>query len=179
MVISNPLAPGRLTHAACSLRRRGARSALRVRCAPFYRRIERRRGAAITVVAVACELVVLAWHILTSGERYRYERATLVREKRRDLERRLGIPAVRRRTAPGEPNLAARRERELVTGLEAEAAYQAEVASRTTKDAAATKGEATVQRSKTHGARRSSHPQRSALPTGSTASDEGGYASSA
>jgi transposase len=141
----------------------------------FYRRIERRRGAAIAVVAVARKLVVLAWHILTSGERFRFERATVVREKRRALERRLGIPALRRRPAPGEPNLAARRERELVTLLEAEAAYKAEVASRTTKDAAAAKGEATVRPSKGQDARRSLRPQRSALFTGSTASEEGGY----
>jgi len=140
----------------------------------FFRRIERRRGVQIALVAVARKLAVLTWHLLSKGERYRYERSTVVREKRRDLERTLGLPTKRRRRAAGEPSLAALHEQELAALAEAEAGYKAEVAARTTKDAATTTGEATVRPSKGHDARRSLRPQRSALLTGSTASKEGG-----
>lgn len=145
----------------------------------FFRRVERRRGTQVALVAVARKLVVLAWHLLTSGERYRLERATITREKRRALERRLGVPAVRRRPARGEPSIVIKKERELAALLQAEAGYQADVAARTRKDAAAANGEATVWPSKGRDARRSLRPQRSALLTGSTASEEGGYASGA
>lgn len=140
----------------------------------FFRRIQRRRGTQIALVAVARKLAVLAWYLLSTGERYRFERATVVHQKRRALERRLGLPVVRRRPAAGEPSLATRREQELATLDEAEAGYKAEVAARTTKDAVAAKGEASVQPSKGHDARRSLRPRRSALLTGSTASEEGG-----
>lgn len=71
----------------------------------FYRRVERRRGVPIALVAVARKLAVLAWHVLTTGERYRYERSTVVREKRRRLLRTAGekaraAPASRRRAKP-------------------------------------------------------------------------------
>lgn len=140
----------------------------------FFRRIERRRGFQIALVAVARKLVVLAWHLLTSGERYRFERTTVMHEKRRRLAKTAGQQTERRRRAAGELSLAALREHELALLAEAEAGYKAEVASRITKDAAATKGEATVQPSKGHDARRSLRPRRSALLTGSTASEEGG-----
>lgn len=140
----------------------------------FFGRIERRRGYQIALVAVARKLVVLAWHLLTKSERYRYERTVVTREKRGTLLRLAGAKLERRRRAAGEPTLAALREHELALMVEAEAGYKAEVASRREKDAAATNGEATVQPSKGHDARRSLRPQRSALLTGSTASEEGG-----
>lgn len=140
----------------------------------FFRRIEPRRGYQIALVAVARKLAVLAWYILSTGERYRYERTTVVRDKRRRLLRTAGQTIERRRRATGEPTLAALHEQELAVLAEAEAGYKAEVAARTTKDAAATKGEATVRPSKGHDARRSLRPQRSALLTGSTASEKGG-----
>ncbi|MGH7337125.1 MAG: IS110 family transposase, partial [Myxococcota bacterium] len=142
----------------------------------FFQRIERRRGTQVALVAVARKLAVLSWYLLTTGERYRYERTTLVREKRRFLARTLGQKTERRRRAAGEPSLAALRAQELAMLAEAEAGYRGEAAARAAADAAAAKGDTTDQRSKTQGARRSSHPQRSALPTGSTASEEGGYA---
>lgn len=145
----------------------------------FFRRIERRRGTQIALVAVARKLAVLAWHLLSKDERYRLERATVVREKRRDLERKIGRPTKRRRRVAGEPSLPALHGQELAALAEAEANYKAEVSARTTKDAAAAKGEATVRPSKGQGARRSLRPQRSALSTGSTASKEGGYAAGA
>lgn len=71
------------------------------------------------------------------------------------------------------------RAQELAALAEAEAGYKAEVGTRAAKDAAATKGEATSRPSKGQGARRRFRPQRSALPTGSTASEKGGYAAEA
>lgn len=141
----------------------------------FFRRIENRRGTQVALVAVARKLAVLCWYVLTTGERYRYERVTLVREKRLLLARTLGQKNERRRRGPGEASLAAMRASELATLAEAEAGYAADVAARAARDAAAAKGEATVRPSKGQGARRSFRPQRSALPTGSTASEEGGY----
>lgn len=142
----------------------------------FFRRLERRRGTQIALVAVARKLAVLAWYILSRGERYHFERTTVVREKRRRLARTLGRRTERRQRAPGELSLPARRAQELATLAEAEAAYKADVAERIQKDAAAARGEATMRPSKGRDARRSLRPQRSALLTGSTASEEGGYA---
>jgi len=145
----------------------------------FFRRVERRRGTQIALVAVARKLVVLTWHVLSSGARYRLERPTIMHEKRRMLERRVGIPASGRRARPrrGELTIAERKQREFAALFEAEAAYQAEVSIRTSRDAAAANVEATAWPSKGRDARRSSHPLRSALLTGSTASERGGYAS--
>jgi transposase len=139
----------------------------------FFRRIERRRGTQVALVAVARKLAVLSWYLLTTGERYRYERTTVVRDKRRRLARSLGQKTERRRRSPGEPSLAALRAQELATLAEVEAGYKADAARRAATDAAAARGEATVRRSKGQEARRSFRPQRSALLTGSTASKEG------
>lgn len=145
----------------------------------FFRRIEARRGTQVALVAVARKLAVLSWYILTTGERYRLERTTLVRDKRRRLARTVGQKTERGRAGRGEPNLAAQRATELATLAEAEVGYKVDVAARAARDAAAAKGEATVRPSKGHDARRSLRPQRSALLTGSTASEEGGYDSGA
>jgi len=106
----------------------------------FFRRVERRRGTQVALVAVARKLAVLVWYVLTTGERYRFERATLVRDKRNRLARTLGQSTPRRRPAKGEPSLAVRREQELASLAEAEAAYKADVAGRIQTDAAAAKG---------------------------------------
>ncbi len=144
----------------------------------FFRRIESRRGTQIALVAVARKLAVLAWYLLSTGERYRFQRATFVREKRRALERMLGLPTQRRRRGPGEPTLVVLREHERALLAEAAAGYKADVAARKRRrDAAAANGEATIEPSKGQDARRSLRPHRSALLTGSTASDDGGYAS--
>jgi hypothetical protein len=96
----------------------------------FFRRIEGRRGTQIALVAVARKLAVLAWYLLSTGERYRFERATFVREKRRKLERMLDLPTQRRRRGPGEPTLVALREHERALLAEAEAEYRADLAAR-------------------------------------------------
>ncbi len=163
------------TRAVSSSRRRNAIDAPSPLHA-FFRRVQRRRGTQAALVAVARKLVVIVWHVLTSDGRYLFERATIAREKRRDLERKLGIPAVRKLPRRGEPSVAVRKEREFALQHEAEAAYQADIAHRVRKDAAAANGEATVPPSKGRDARRSLRPRRSALFTGSTASEEGGYA---
>jgi len=140
----------------------------------FFRRIERRRGTQVALVAVARKLATLAWHLLSRGERYRLERTTVMRQKRRELERRLGIAGIRRPRGEGGSTLAQLRERELVLLAEAESGYTAEIAARRKRDAAAANGEATMRPSKGRDARRSSHPHRSALLTGSTAPENGG-----
>ena len=145
----------------------------------FFDRIERRRGTQVAIVAVARKLAVLCWYILSTSERYHHERITLVRKKRMLLARTLGQKNDRRRRVPGEPTLAALRLQELALLAEAEAGYKADVTARAARDAAATKGEATVRPSKGQGARRSFRTQRSALPTGSTASKEQRYAGGA
>jgi len=126
-----PEPPGR-----SGARRVGAPGPLRA----FSRRVERRRGTQVALVAVARKLAVLTWYVLTTGERYRFERATLVRDKRNRFARTLGQSTPRRRPAKGQPSLAVRREFELAVLAEAEAAYKADVAKRTQKDAAAANG---------------------------------------
>ncbi|MDE3103274.1 MAG: hypothetical protein KGJ98_13685 [Chloroflexota bacterium] len=106
----------------------------------IFRRVERRRGMQVALVAVARKLAVLTWYVLTTGERYRFERATLMREKRSRLARTLGQSAQRRRPAKGQPSLAVRRQRELAVLAEAEAAYKADIARRTQRDAVAANG---------------------------------------
>lgn len=98
---------------------------------------ERRRGTQVAVVAVARKLAVLSRYLITTGEGYRYERTTVVRQQRGPLARTLGKKTERRWRAPGEPSLEVLRARELATLAEAEAGYKAEVATRAAKDAAA------------------------------------------
>lgn len=106
----------------------------------FFRRIQSRRGTQIALVAIARKIAVLAWYVLTSGERYRFERATVVRDKQRDLERMLGLPVQRRRRGAGVPSLKVLREQELAALAEAEATYRAGITARARKDAAAANG---------------------------------------
>jgi transposase len=69
----------------------------------FATRTAARRGRNVATVAVARKLCVLAWHLLTSGEDYAFQRPALVRRKLRQLElktgaarakRQAGVPAV-------------------------------------------------------------------------------------
>lgn len=106
----------------------------------FFLRLRGRRGQQKAIVAVARKLAVIAWHVLHRREAYRWQRATLVQTKRRELERTLGIPPARRGTRSG-PSLAQRRAEELAAAAAAEAGYHAFVASRrAAADAAAALG---------------------------------------
>jgi len=58
----------------------------------FAQRTAARRGRHVATVAVARKLAVLAWHLLTRGEDYAFQRPSLVRRKLRALERQAGAP---------------------------------------------------------------------------------------
>jgi transposase len=64
----------------------------------FAQRTASRRGRQVATVAVARKLAVLAWHLLTRGEDYAFQRPSLVRRKRRALELAAGAP--RRKPGP-------------------------------------------------------------------------------
>jgi len=115
----------------------------------FYMRVHARRGGQKAIVAVARKLVVLAWHLLSRGEPYRWAPATLIHTKRRALERTAGIPAGAR-AANGAKDRE-RLEREILR--QAEAAYTLLVAARRNEaDAAAATGrDDTGQRPKMRG----------------------------
>lgn len=94
----------------------------------FAQRTAARRGRHVATVAVARKLAVLAWHLLTRGEDYAFQRPSLVRRKLRALERQAGAP----RAKPG-PNAApiwktSADEAEKRLALQAEIAYRRFVA---------------------------------------------------
>ena len=64
----------------------------------FAQRTAARRGRHVATVAVARKLAVLAWHLLTRGEDYAFQRPSLVRRKLRRLE--LAAGAARLRPGP-------------------------------------------------------------------------------
>src|SRR4051795_1263218 len=64
----------------------------------FAQRVSARRGAPVAAVAVARKLTVLAWHLLTSGEDYAFQRPAIVARKLRMLELTAGAP--RRKPGP-------------------------------------------------------------------------------
>jgi transposase len=51
----------------------------------FHQRLAARRGANIATVAVARKLVIIAWHLLSHGEKYAFMRPALYRQKLRRL----------------------------------------------------------------------------------------------
>jgi transposase len=61
----------------------------------FYHRVKNRRGSQIAIVATARKLTVLCWHLLTSGEVYRFEAPTLTRRKLRELQLKAEAPGPR------------------------------------------------------------------------------------
>ena len=61
----------------------------------FYQRVAARRGNHIAAVAVARNLAVIVWHMLTKGEDYAGVRPALHAKKLRDLELRSGQAAQR------------------------------------------------------------------------------------
>lgn len=64
----------------------------------FFRRIAKKRGRSIAVVATARKLVVVAWHMLTNREPYRYALPNTVEPKLRKIRTATGA---RRRAKPG------------------------------------------------------------------------------
>jgi hypothetical protein len=61
----------------------------------FYQRVRARRGMQVAVVATACKLSVLCWHLITKGEDYAFARPSLTAHKLRRLELRAGMPSKR------------------------------------------------------------------------------------
>jgi hypothetical protein len=59
----------------------------------FYERIRARRGFQVVVVATACKMTVLAWHLVTSGQDYAFARPSLVAHKAGKLELAAGRPS--------------------------------------------------------------------------------------
>jgi transposase len=66
----------------------------------FFRRIARRRGRQVAVVATARKLVVIAYLMLKSNEPYRYADPDLVDRKSRRIRKSAGEAVPRRRTRP-------------------------------------------------------------------------------
>jgi transposase len=56
----------------------------------FHARIAARRGKQIALCATARKLAVLAWHLLSKGEDYRYGAPTITQRKLRTLQRKAG-----------------------------------------------------------------------------------------
>jgi transposase len=91
----------------------------------FATRTAARRGRNIATVAVARKLAVLAWHLLTSGDDYAFQRPALVRRKLRRLELKTGAPRGKRQAGvPAVWGSHADDERERQLALQAERAYE-------------------------------------------------------
>jgi transposase len=90
----------------------------------YYQRLKARKGTQIAVCAVARKLAVITWHMLTTGETYRYAMPSLTARKLADLERLTG----RERTVIDHSYKHRAQERALVE--QAERAYQSQVRAR-------------------------------------------------
>ena len=87
-----------------------------------YLRVSARRGTQVAIVTTARKLAVLAWHMLSQGEDYRYGSPRLAASKLRALQLRAGDC--------GEPITVPKRTEADRRGREqAEAEYEAHVAS--------------------------------------------------
>jgi transposase len=106
----------------------------------FHARVKARRGAQVALCATARKLAVLSWHLLSSGEDYRYNAPTIMQRKLRRLQRQAGDPGPPISLA-GETRRRAL-ERRLLE--EAERNYRAHVAERARSGAGAATGEATL-----------------------------------
>jgi len=110
----------------------------------FHARLKARRGPQVALCATARKLAVLAWHLLTSGQDYRYGAPTITQRKLRTLQRKAGDsgPMI---SLAGE---AKRKTLEKRLLEEAERNYRTHVAqraSRKTGGAGAANGDATIQ----------------------------------
>jgi transposase len=107
----------------------------------FHGRIATRRGKQIAICATARKLAVLAWHLLSKDEDYRYGATTITQRKLRTLQRKAGDtgPAI---SLAGE---AKRRVLEQRFLEEAERNYRHYVSSKTTRGAGAANGDTTLE----------------------------------
>ncbi len=131
----------------------------------FAQRVQARSGSQVAAVAVARKITVLAWHLLTRGEDYAFQRPSLVRRKLRDAELAAGAP--RRSTRHPGPKVtatAAERDAEQQLVAQAEHAYKRIAddwtASRPVKaGAGATTGHASQKPSERQAARQAQAPR--------------------
>jgi transposase len=106
----------------------------------FHARNAARRGKQIAICATARKLAVLAWHLLSKDEDYRYGAPTITQRKLRNLQRKANDQGPRISLA-GETKRKAL-ERRLLE--EAEHNYRNYVAAKTTRGAGAANGDTTV-----------------------------------
>jgi hypothetical protein len=91
----------------------------------FWQRTAARRGSNIATIAVARKLVVIAWHLLTSGEDYAFKRPAQLREKVRRLELLMGAERQKGKRFNESVRVTPRlRQREQELALQAEIAYR-------------------------------------------------------
>jgi transposase len=127
----------------------------------FYLRLQARRGRQVALVATARKLAVLAWHLLTKQEGYRYKAKSLTRRKLRELHDRAGAPRRRVRYASDREKTIDRRLLE-----QAERSYREAVAERDNGAGAAT-GDTTLSGPRrANDARQARSPQVPALLVG-------------
>jgi transposase len=107
----------------------------------FYARIATRRGKQIALCATARKLAVLAWHLLSKDEDYRYGAPTINQRKLRALQRKAGDNGPKISLA-GETK---RRVLERRFLEEAERNYQHYVAQKARRGAGAANGDTTVE----------------------------------
>jgi transposase len=107
----------------------------------FHGRIATRRGKQIAICATARKLTVLAWHLLTKDEDYRYGAPTITQRKLRNLQRKAGDtgPAI---SLAGETKRKVLERRFLE---EAERNYPNYVAQKAQRGAGAANGDTTAQ----------------------------------
>ena len=107
----------------------------------FHARIAARRGKQIAICATARKLAVLAWHLLSKDEDYRYGAPTITQRKLRNLQRKADDQGPKISLA-GETKRKVLERRFLE---EAERNYRNYVATKTARGAGATNGDTTVQ----------------------------------
>ena len=106
----------------------------------FHARIAARRGKQIALCATARKLAVLAWHLLSKGEDYRYGAPTITQRKLRNLQRKADDQGPR-------ISLAGETKRKILERRfleEAERNYRNYVSSKTIRGAGATTGDTTL-----------------------------------
>jgi transposase len=107
----------------------------------FHARIAARRGKQIAICATARKVAVLAWHLLSKDEDYRYGAPTITQRKLRNLQRQA-------HDAGPKVSLAGETKRKVLEQRflqEAERNYQNYVATKARRGAGAANGDATLQ----------------------------------